>query len=841
MNPRELTNQRLAAGRYVVAEKLGEGGHAEVYVARDTANQREVVIKIPRLALLAEAEFVERFRREIRSLATLSHPHVVRILDFGEEQEQPFAVLEYIPGGTLEERIHAGGASVDELASWLPGIASALDYLHTRGCIHRDVKPANIMFKANGTACLTDFGIIRAIDTNQSAVQGLTTTGFAMGTAEYMAPELCRGEQIDGRVDQYALGVTVFEYLAGMRPLEGPTPLATIGLQLTATPPSIRTRRPDLTTEAVAAVDRMLQKQADQRFPTCQAASNAILGGAYNEGSDSAEPRGMSNQPTLRRELAHIRCVCPQCQRKLLLPAHRTGSRMRCPSCEHEFRAQASEQPTGPVSGTSTLPSVPPSEATTRVSQAVSPYSPRFPTRVTKTDTRSRRNWIEVFAKVGGWARTVSYFLLTLTLLVLVVVLLVVIFGDRSPVDLLDTATEFMTGITPTGGQSRITDDPDSSVATGESSPPAHASTTESTPLPNDSFDSTDRDLPPDGDLRPQAEAATMPAPPQLVAPFDETEAETAQRQWADHLGVDVIIENSIGMQLRMIPPGEFLMGSDQSPELIANSTGVDSNAYADEQPQHLVRLTEPFFIGAHEVTQRQWQAVMASNPSWFATTGGGADEVDGMDTSEFPVDSVSWFDAIEFCNALSSFEDLPDFYLLGDVTLEDQRIIHAEVSISGGSGYRLPTEAEWEYACRAGTLTTFHFGNSADGRQSNVNGHLPWRTQTVGPNLGRPTSIGHYATNAFGLRDMHGNVWEWCWDAYDPGAYIERIGISMDPVVNAPTERRSLRGGAWRNAPHDSRAADRYGAPPDGADYGGGFRVVRTPEALLDSGMASW
>jgi len=223
--------------------------------------------------------------------------------------------------------------------------------------------------------------------------------------------------------------------------------------------------------------------------------------------------------------------------------------------------------------------------------------------------------------------------------------------------------------------------------------------------------------------------------PPLATAPFDAMQAAAHQEAWAKHLGTKVEIENSLGMKLRLLPPGEFKMGSPPS----------EADRRGDEI-QHRVRITKPFYLGVYEVTQREYQNVMGNNPSHYSPGAAGKDQVRGLDTDQFPVENVSWDDAVEFCRKLSA--------------------LAAEQT--AGRVYRLPTEAEWEYACRAGTTTPFHVGDKLNGQQANYDGQHPFATNGGGPFLGRPTEVGSYAPNPFGLRDMHGNVAEWCWNWHE-------------------------------------------------------------------------
>jgi formylglycine-generating enzyme required for sulfatase activity len=265
---------------------------------------------------------------------------------------------------------------------------------------------------------------------------------------------------------------------------------------------------------------------------------------------------------------------------------------------------------------------------------------------------------------------------------------------------------------------------------------------------------------------------------------------------------------NSIGMKLVLIPRGKFLMGSPKDEK--------DRNA---DEWQHEVEISRPFYLGVYAVTQKQYKEVMGKNRSCFRADGGGKDKVKGLVTDDFPVEQVSWHDAVEFCEKLSQLE-------------KERRAKRT---------YRLPTEAEWEYACRAGTTTPFHFGKSLSSRQANFDGNYPYGKATKGPYLGRTCAVGSYKPNAFGLYDMHGNVWQWCNDWYDKDYYKDSPekdppGADKDPppgvVRDAP---RVLRGGSWHWHGIGCRAALRNREDPrEWADFIG-FRVAcsrppRTP-----------
>ncbi len=284
------------------------------------------------------------------------------------------------------------------------------------------------------------------------------------------------------------------------------------------------------------------------------------------------------------------------------------------------------------------------------------------------------------------------------------------------------------------------------------------------------------------------------------------------------------ITSKTTGMKLALIPAGTFTMGSPAG----------EADRQPDEGPQHMVHISQPFYMGVYEVTQGEFQKVLGRNTSWFSKTGSGSSSVSGKDSTQFPVDRVTWYDAIEFCNKLSQADGLTMYYALAGISRRaDQSIQSASVTVVQGDGYRLPMEAEWEYACRTNTTTPFHFGSVLNGDKANVNGASPYGTTTKGVFLHRTTTVGSYSKNEFGLFDMHGNVWEWCDDVYDESLYGKRSGTTTDPKVTSGSEDRVLRGGSWGDYSKDARSAVRGRPSPINRLNGVGFRVVLSSSAV--------
>ncbi|CRM67475.1 Serine/threonine-protein kinase PrkC [Pseudomonas sp. 31 R 17] len=219
---------------YVIEGEIGEGAMANVYLATQRSLERKVALKVMAAALAADPTFCERFLREGKTLARLSHPHTVTIHDIGNVGELYYMAMEYLPNGTLKERI-AAGLTPEQGVTLIRQIASALGYAHAQGLVHRDVKPANILFRADGTAVLSDFGIAKSLDDRTQ----FTQAGFAVGTPSYMSPEQARGQEIDGRADLYALGVVLYEILVGELPYRGTDALSTALAHLTEPLPEL--------------------------------------------------------------------------------------------------------------------------------------------------------------------------------------------------------------------------------------------------------------------------------------------------------------------------------------------------------------------------------------------------------------------------------------------------------------------------------------------------------------------------------------------------------------------------------------------------------------------------
>ena len=247
---------------YDIEGEIGEGAMASVYLATQRSLERKVALKVMAAALAADPSFCERFLREGKTLARLSHPHTVTIHDIGNVGELYYMAMEYLPNGTLKERI-AAGLTPEQGVALIRQIASALGYAHAQGLVHRDVKPANILFRADGTAVLSDFGIAKSLDDRTQ----FTQAGFAVGTPSYMSPEQARGQEIDGRADLYALGVVLYEILVGKLPYSGTDALSTALAHLTEPLPELPVHHG----RYQGVLRKLLAKDPAERFPDAAA------------------------------------------------------------------------------------------------------------------------------------------------------------------------------------------------------------------------------------------------------------------------------------------------------------------------------------------------------------------------------------------------------------------------------------------------------------------------------------------------------------------------------------------------------------------------------------------
>jgi len=739
LEPSEQPDHIGRLGQFQVREAIGHGGMGVVLKANDPKLNRIVAIKVLASHFAANATARKRFLREARAAAAVTHPHVIAIYAVDEDNTPPYLVMECVDGQSLQQKIdREGELELKEILRIGSQIAAGLAAAHAHGLIHRDIKPANILLE-NGVerVKITDFGLARAIDD-----LSITRTGEVPGTPQYMSPEQASGQGVDNRSDLFSLGCVLYAMCTGRSPFRGDSTVAVLRRVCDDVHRPIGEINPEIPDALVAIIDRLLAKNPDERFQTAQEVADLLEQHLaclqYPTKTPPRRPMGIAAGSVVQPGPgAHDSGVD-----KASVPRRSHSRRRPWAVAAIVLLALVGSLGMTEATGVTRLAATVIRIATGEGTLVIEVDDPTVEVSIDGEDVSIRGAGVEELRLRPG-----EYQLRAMK--------------DGKPIK-----TELVT--ISRGGREVVR-------------------VTMELPVLSDA----------------KSQWMTPGAPDLATSPFDAQQARKHQEEWAEHLSIPVEYTNSIGMKFRLIPPGEFMMGSPEAERQRAfEHAKAAGPPWAIKRiptgdPQHRVRITKPFYLGVYEVTQEEYERVMGTNPSHFSRAGRGKDKVPGMDTSRFPVDMVSWHDAVEFCRRLSAMP--------------------AETSV--GRVYRLLTEAEWEYACRAGTTTPFHFGSQLNGREANCKGEYPYGTETKGPYLERTTTVGSYQPNAFGLYDMHGNVAEWC-----------QVRHSRTYFHYSPSEIRVIRSGNWTVPAWHCRSARWVIGPPDRHGAGSGFRVALVP-----------
>jgi formylglycine-generating enzyme required for sulfatase activity/serine/threonine protein kinase len=745
-------------GGYDVLEIIGRGGMGVVLKGFDRELKRCVAIKVlsPHLAQSSLAR--KRFAREAQAAAVVVHPHVLAIHQVQPNGRLPFLVMPLVAGESLAQRLAAHGRlELKEILRIGMQAAAGLAAAHEQGLVHRDVKPANILLdKGVERAVLTDFGLARAADDVT-----LTRWGVIAGTPQYMSPEQARGEALDGRSDLFSLGCVLYEMATGVSPFRADSVMATMRRLVDDTPQAMASLNPELPPWFVAIVDRLLEKDPSQRFDSAKEVSELLESCLAH----LQQPSSVS-LPTVLPKPAHRRAWLPRVIRfqGVLAAIAALGAGLLAvlalSTAPPDIAGEWSGEDWGRIALTKT--------------SAVE-YTGTYSDTAGKRQGEIQLKWSRIERRFNGtWREGEDRF------------------GELS----IRLVGDEILGAHTTDAKSKIN--------------PA-------TPKLADL--KWTRSGPAQGNHATADEVADRPERSYPNVIVDAKKAKEQQETWGRLLGVPVEITNSIGMKLVLIPPGEFMMGA--SGELIKEelkAAGAE-DWYKDrlpgEGPRHRVRITKPFYCGAYVVTQEEYRRVTGANPSEFSAAGGGKDKVAGRDTKRFPVENVSWDEAVEFCRKLS---EMPEEKAAGRI-------------------YQLPSEAQWEYACRAGSTGRFHFSSEGDAipTESEINA-LSAYGWFDGNSGGMTHAVGGKKPNAWGLFDMHGNVWEWCQDWYGKDYYAK--SPADDPTGPLGGAYRVCRGGSCRIPAWRCGAASRGNREPGIRRGGLGLRVAQVLKGIRLEGV---
>ncbi len=808
-------------GKYEIIEEIGRGGFAVVYKARDTSLDRIVALKVLHPHVAENHLFVQRFEQEARTAAWFDHPHIVATDEVGEEAGQHYIAMNYLAGHGLDQRLAEAGEPLrlEEVASIVAQVADALDYIHRRGSVHRDVKPSNVMLSDEGHVTLLDFGIVRAADGTK-----LTTTGEMMGTPQYMSPEQVEGKQIDHRSDVYALGVMAYQMCTGRAPFDDVSPLVVLRLHADKAPPPPRALNPDLPAPVERVLLKALAKRPDERIPSAGAFAQALqeaLAGA--EQAWQREAQLAESYTRLRAAIAsedwdaaEVYCL----EIRTLEPDYRD-----VPELLNQVRDAQVEQEQ-------------------REEQARRELDLRLARLYEQAQTALRReHWQEAQARCNDieWLADDDYRDVR-ELRRRAVAELQRAQADQerqaSLAQLYERLRAVVEGeewgeVLTLGGQIRALDPTYRDVAERMEQARREMRRARRGPMPawvwglcglvflgvlglglpfvsrwDEWVASRPTDTPTHTPAAQPTEMAptTKPTEPLSLAPV-LTPGATQVRE-AD------------GMVMVSVPAGEFEMGSDDEGvdyalQLCDEYYGdCERGWFEDEQPAHTVAL-DAFWIDRAEVTNAQFATFLND---WGNQEEGGAtwlhvededcliDQVDGefqpkSGYADHPVFQVTWYGAAAYCE---------------------------------WAGARLPTEAEWEYAARGPDSWLFPWGNDFDGTRVNycdANCGYDWADETVDGGYARTAPVGSFPAGASwcGALDLAGNIWEWVADWYDSD-YYER-SPSRNPPGPEEGESRVLRGGSWFNGPNLVRSAIHAEAQPASWSIHSGFRCARGSE----------
>ncbi|RRJ83904.1 bifunctional serine/threonine-protein kinase/formylglycine-generating enzyme family protein [Aestuariirhabdus litorea] len=783
---------------YRILREINRGGMSTVYLAIQESFGREVALKVMSPALASDPSFGERFLREANIVGRLSHPHIISVYDVGVYDQLYYIAMDYCPGQSLQQLIHSG-LTQERALEILRQVAHALDFAHEKGFVHRDVKSENILFRQDGSAVLTDFGIAKALD----APVDVTSAGSIVGTPHYMSPEQAKGHNLDGRADLYSLGIVFYEMLMGKVPYTGDSAVA-IGIKHVSQPVPVLAPRYQ---RFQPMLRRMLAKNVSERYQRGAEVVNdiAMLEGStppYELPRRNSRISGFFDQLTGKRKMVAnqesfgyeietrtgsqpagldpgeeaatdirpgsdtlIRAAAPQRRRRwiLLLLLLTPPLLYWAPLPWEQWRQQALQAmnlapppvpeeapPAPPVSR-----GEPPAESAAVTITQTTPPPPRFALRV-QTEPADA---------------------------------LVVLLGYPEPYrpGILLAEGEYQVQVARPGYTTAL----DTLRIDGSSlehrvslQPVTFRLSIQPTPA-----DSRVRIL----NIKPRYRDNMALEPGRYLVEVSR-EGYQPFKEWVELDNRD----KSIDINLRPTPKAGFvfsnhLQDGSSGPSMVivpAGSFLMGSSASEDEQPRHRVRITKAFAISRHEITFTQYD-------KFTRATGRKQASDSRWGRGDRPAINLSWEDAQAYVNWLTRVTGKP---------------------------YRLPTEAEWEYAARAGSTKAYWWGDTMSEKRANCGeGCDNLLNSLFGRKRTQP--VGEYKANGFGLYDTQGNVAEWVEDCY-ANDYSRTPNDGSALQFNF-CNRRVARGGSFESKASRVTASARDAFKPEHAASSIGLRVV--------------
>ncbi|MYM62114.1 bifunctional serine/threonine-protein kinase/formylglycine-generating enzyme family protein [Pseudomaricurvus sp. HS19] len=757
---------------YRIIRKINQGGMSTVYLAIQLSVGREVALKVMSPALNADPVFSERFQREANIVGQLSHPNIVSVYDIGRFKNLNYIAMDYLAGGSIHDRMKAGLSAVEALRI-TSQIANSLDHAHEKGYIHRDIKPENILFREDGTAVLSDFGVAKTVST----ASNMTNAGTVVGTPHYMSPEQARGKPIDGRADLYSLGVVFYEMITGSVPYTAEEAVAIAIKHLTAPIPKL----PPQYTMFQPFLNKLLAKDPNDRFQRGREVVEAI---AQLQGtSRGTTPTYLTEtDPTAIQILSLFKALVLTSYAAIAAQAKLAGLWL------------ASWRWT-PKRGVYRHPRVTVTEIRTSAETVEEDRATIISTRVQKAahyQSLENRRIARIYRglMLGG---------------LLGIIWIAFSMGMGRLIDNRDTVlpNSLQAAIISTNRWvERLL------LAEGEQQPArdhdieaVSAETTEAPPAASLPASAALAEPPATASVQP---ASPPPPPPRFglkvnASPIDakvrvlnireryytgipllpgryqvEVTAEGHDRdvQWVEITNQPLTLDVS----LRKIPvPGATfhneLADGSKGPAMVIVRQGsfeMGNSGDAITSPTRRVRLAQPFAISQYEITFADYDKFAQATKRPLPPDG-------QWGRGSRPVINVSWEDARAYAKWLRD---------------------------STGRKYRLPTEAEWEYAARAGTGGDYWWQGSADGKANcrrgcNSKFSNLFRTKTA--------PVGSYPANGFSIFDTAGNVAEWVEDCYQPH-YLAAPRDGSAVVQNGCAEK-VVRGGSIRNSAEELKS----------------------------------